>query len=466
MTVHALTAVSPIDGRYAQKVKPLVACFSEDALIRHRLYMMVRYAVAIIEKLDGPLPELTRTIILAMANIESKDVVKVHLIETVGVGEHKKTNHDVKACELYLRDRFVACGLGHYVERIHFGATSEDVNNIAYALMLVKGSTVLRKELMDIRSTLDWFASNYANVPMLARTHGQEATPTTLGKEFAVFARRLSKVINALARYKITVKLNSASGNYNALDFAEPHIDWLEFSAAFVKDLNSGQRRNYFELNEVTTQSESHDTYAELFQLYIRANTILLDLCQDLWRYISDHWLGQKAVEGEAGSSIMPHKVNPIDFENAEGNLGLANCLFEFFSRKLPVSRLQRDLSDSTVERNFGVAFGHSLIAYKAIKRGLDKIVPNEPKIREALRAHPEILAEAYQTLLRHIGYPDPYGALKRFTRGRDDLTLHDMHTFVQLLPDDLVPAEVKQRMLALTPETYVGLAPVLAVRS
>ncbi len=456
----ALLAISPIDGRYREKTEELSTVFSEFGLIEARLQIMVRYAVAVIEVLDGPLSEDIRAGIIDMAVITPADATRVKEFE-------KKTNHDVKACELYLRERFQANGLHRYQEFIHFGTTSEDVNNLAYALMLIDGIEVTSHELLGIIETLFALAQKYAALPMLARTHGQEATPTTLGKEFSVFAHRLKSLFGRLERYKVSVKLNSASGNYNALQFAAPEVDWRGFSVAFVENLcrDTVLDSPRLTLNEHTTQIEPHDTYAELFYLFAQINTVLIDLCQDQWRYISDHWLGQNAVASETGSSIMPHKVNPIDFENAEGNLGKAIALFEHFAHKLPISRLQRDLSDSTVERDFGTAFSWSLIAYRSLRKGLGKITANERIIREALRAHPEILAEAYQTLLRRVGYPDPYDALKLFTRGRDNLTLEDMHDFVRSLDGAQVPEAVKERMLALTPETYLGLAPELAKR-
>jgi adenylosuccinate lyase len=459
MTQSALLAIGSVDGRYGDRTEPLKHIFSEYGLMQARINIMVRYAAAIIDRLVGPLDFAKRQIILSIADTFSPvegEEVKVF---------EKTTNHDVKACELFLRQRFKQAGLGEYVEFVHFGTTSEDVNNLAYALMLQEGLNVLLIELAAIHQMLHGYAHAYASLPMLARTHGQEATPTTLGKEFSVFAHRLENLLESLDCYRVSVKLNSASGNFNALRFAAPEVDWYAWSAGFIGELctDDSLNRPSLTVNTHTTQIEPHDTYAELFYLLAQANTVLLDFSQDAWRYISDHWLGQATVEGETGSSIMPHKVNPIDFENAEGNLGKANALFELFARKLPISRLQRDLSDSTVERDFGTAFAWSFIAYRALRKGLGKITANEPLIREALRAHPEILAEAYQTLLRRIRYPDPYGALKDFTRGRTDLTLADMHQFVRELPDDRVPADIKERMLALTPETYLGLAPDLA---
>jgi adenylosuccinate lyase len=462
--MDALMAVSSVDGRYARRTAPLAKYLSEYGLIKHRLVVMTEHLLALSRHPDIPLrsftPEEEQFLeVLQHPSLDAAQIIKD--IETKGYGQHKKTNHDVKACELYLRDQLCTTSLADVVEWVHFGNTSEDPNNAAYALMLrAAAQGELLPPLESIHSSLKRFARRYAKLPMLARTHGQPATPTTLGKEFNVFAKRLGLQLRQLRRYKISVKFNSASGNYNAPHVAFPAVAWLEFTRDFV-ELHLEKNGNLPKLNPnyVTGQSDPHDTYAELFAILQRINTILIDLCQDIWRYISDNWIVQAVVSGEAGSSIMPHKVNPIDFENAEGNLGLANALLEFFCRKLPVSRLQRDLSDSTVERCFGTAFGHCLIAYTSIVAGLGKISANKPEIFRVLHAHPEVVTEAYQTVLRSIGYPDPYSALRTLARGHK-LTMGDLHSFVRSLD---IPVEVQKRMLAITPENYIGLAPRLA---
>ncbi len=464
--MDALLALSPLDGRYAQYGSQLTPYFSEYALVEHRITTMLewvrfmsRHPGIPLRTLSG-LEEALLDNILDDFNLEAAQIIKD--IETKGYGGIKATRHDVKACELYLRMRFDEVGLGDIVEWIHLGRTSEDVNNIAYALML-KGALdevimpALRKVVGKIRS----FATTYAALPMLARTHGQPASPTTLGKEFAVFATRLERQLDQLASHTISIKSNGASGNHCAEYAALPGVDWLQVSQDFCEHISIKLARGqHFRISLVTTQIEPHDTYAELFGIVQRVNTIFIGLCQDVWRYISDDWLVQKTIDGEVGSSAMPHKVNPIDWENAEGNLGMANALLGFFCAKLSVSRLQRDLSDSTVERNFGVMLGYCLIAYASMLRGMDKISPNEEKIRAALRDHPEAIVEAYQTILRMAGYPNPYNVLKELTRGRA-VTIEELQAFVRQLDVD---DAIKTQMLAITPETYIGLAAKLAM--
>jgi adenylosuccinate lyase len=465
MSSH-LNAVSPIDGRYHATGEKLSPYFSEKALIKHRIIVMLEYARFLMGNrvilASGLTTHEYQQIDMIIADFDDVQAQIVQDIEKKGWGAHKATNHDVKACEIYLRARFEDIHLGHLREWIHFGRTSEDVNNIAYAIMLAQSlDNVLCSAVFELSRTIHDLADLYAELPMLARTHGQAATPTTLGKEFAVFASRVEKQRRQLKEQKILIKLNGASGNYAADYAAFPEVDWPAMSESFCDYLNRKMLGNRLKLNMVTTQIEPHDTYAELFAILMRINTILLGFCQDTWRYISDDWLVQKAIDGETGSSAMPHKVNPIDSENAEGNLGLANAMFEFFCRKLPVSRLQRDLSDSTVERNFGVAFVHSLIAYMSIARGLKKISPNKEKIAQALADHPEVITEAYQTILRSIGYPNPYDALKNISRGQK-ITMEDLHAFVHGLDPLLVSDSVKVRLLAITPKNYIGLAPML----
>jgi len=359
----------------------------------------------------------------------------------------------VKAVEYWLRERLAGLGLEGWAEAVHFALTSEDVNNLAYALLVREArDLVLLPALNELHGVLREPALVEAETPMLSRTHGQPATPTTFGKEMAVFASRLRRATADLSAVQLTGKLNGATGTFAAHAVAAPEVDWLTFSRAFIRTLD-------LEPLLLTTQIEPHDTLAALCDTLKRLNTLLLDLCQDYWRYISDGYLVQASQAGEVGSSTMPHKVNPIDFENGEGNLGLANALLEFFSRKLPVSRLQRDLSDSTVLRNLGVAFGYSLLAYRRIQRGLGKVAVNREYLLEMVRAHPEVLAEAVQTILRRAGYPQPYEALKELTRGRV-LTPADLATFIANLDVD---ATVKDELSTLTPEGYVGLAAKLA---
>src|SRR5262249_17203611 len=365
----------------------------------------------------------------------------------------RKVNHDVKAVEYWLREQMDKLGLGKWKEAVHFALTSEDVNNLAYALLLREARDLaLAQAITNLGLALTDLTLSEADTPMPARTHGQPATPTTLGKEIAVFVARLRRARNGLMSVKLTGKLNGATGTLAAHTVALPNVDWPAFSRAFVRFLD-------LEPIELTTQIEPHDSLAELCDALKRLNTVLIDLSQDVWRYISDGYLVQSPRAGEVGSSTMPHKVNPIDFENAEGNLGLANALLEFFSRKLPVSRLQRDLSDSTVLRNLGVAFGHSLFAYRRLAKGLGKLGVDRQRMLEELRAHPEVLAEAVQTILRREGYPEPYEVLKGLTRGRA-LTLDDLRAFVDTL--DVADA-VKAELRALTPEGYTGRAADLA---
>jgi adenylosuccinate lyase len=364
----------------------------------------------------------------------------------------RKVNHDVKAVEYWLREKLDQLGLGAWKEAVHFALTSEDVNNLAYALMTREArDIVLVPALGRILAELEAIAFAEAGTPMLARTHGQPATPTTFGKEIAVFAARLRRALEQLSGLRLTAKLNGATGTFAAHLAALPEIDWPAFSRAFIRSLD-------LEPVELTTQIEPHDTLAELCDTLKRANLVLIDLCQDTWRYISDGYLVQGARAGEVGSSTMPHKVNPIDFENGEGNLGMANALLEHFSRKLPVSRLQRDLTDSTVLRNLGVALGYGLVGQRRILKGLGKVHVDRERLLAELQSHPEVLAEAVQTILRREGYPEPYEALKKLSRGQE-ITLAALHAFVDGLE---VPDAVKAELRALRPETYTGRAAAL----
>ena len=451
-----IDAINPLDGRYKDKVKPLAEYFGEYALMKYRVMMECEFLVCLADSKITTLRKLSTAEIALLRNLynnfSEKSYNAIKKFEAT-------TNHDVKAVEYFIKDALKGTSLKDAMEWVHFGLTSEDTNNCANALMLSLGSrNVILPAIVGIENMLRTFAKEYKNLPMLARTHGQSASPTTLGKEFAVFTARIKRQREQMAKYKILIKLNGATGNYNAFVSAYPKADWLGFTKKFTKHLAeiSGAE---LEANLITTQIESHDTYAELFDMMRRANTIMLDLNQDIWRYISDGYLSQKTKAGEVGSSTMPHKVNPIDFENSEGNLGIANSLFEFFARKLPISRLQRDLSDSTVERAFGTAFGHSYLAYVSLEKGLGKIGVNENKIKEDLLAHPEVVAEAIQTVLRREGYPIPYEALKGPTRGKV-VTMEDFAVFIDGLD---VNKNIKIELKKFTPQSYIGLAGKIA---
>ncbi|HEY3232287.1 MAG TPA: adenylosuccinate lyase [Roseiflexaceae bacterium] len=448
---YTLTALSPLDGRYRPDVAALEAYFSEAALFRYRVRIEIEYLLFLSRARDLTfIAQLTPQQVAELRGLYR--AFRDEDAEAVAAWD-RKVNHDVKAVEYWLREQIDKLGLGAWKEAVHFALTSEDVNNLAYALLVREArDLVLLPALGELGAALHELALREAETAMLARTHGQPATPTTLGKEIAVFAARLRRVHAALAGVALTGKLNGATGTFAAHAAALPNMDWLIFSRAFVRSLD-------LEPVLLTTQIEPHDSLAALCDALKRLNTVLIDLCQDVWRYIGDGYLVQAVESGEVGSSTMPHKVNPIDFENGEGNLGLANALLEFFSRKLPISRLQRDLSDSTVLRNLGVAFGHSLFAYRRILRGLGKLTVDRERLLDELRAHPEVLAEAVQTILRRAGYHEPYEALKGLARGKV-LTLDGLRAFVETLD---VPEAVKAELRALTPDRYTGLAPELA---
>ncbi len=459
----ALFALSPTDGRYRRYTAPLQPIASEYGLIRYRVEVMGRYVCALNDWLADRTLNCIRglpaaTVMAIIERFSEEDAQMIKAIETRGWNDIPATNHDVKACEIWLRIRFAEAGLGEYIEMIHFGCTSEDVNNIAYGLMIRDMVGVLMPKLNQVRNLVRRMAEENASVPMLSRTHGQPATPTTLGKELAVFVGRLDREIRQLSGFEFTLKLNGASGSHAALKVAYPSIIWPPFSAMFIERVLVGNDYITFRDNPLTTQIEPHDVYARLFDLYKRINTILVDFCQDIWRYISDEWLVQIPVAGEVGSSTMPHKVNPINFENGEGNLQIANWIMEGCCRKLPISRLQRDLSDSTVERMFGVIFGHMLVAYENIATELRKITPNRVAIEDALNAHPEVLTEAYMTVLRRARYPGAYDVVKNIARGKR-LTLEDLHAFVDSLDDTLVTEGTKMYLKSLRPARYFGEA-------
>ncbi|HTE49074.1 MAG TPA: adenylosuccinate lyase [Candidatus Paceibacterota bacterium] len=454
-------AINPLDGRYFEKTRALAPYFSEEALMKYRVMMEGEYLIALSEaKLKlRKFTNKEKNLIRSLYNLSIKDTRIISYIELRGYKKIKATDHDVKAVEYFIKDKLANTSLKDVTEWIHFALTSEDTNNIAYALILSDSlEKVMVPKIIEIINNLTGLAIKYGTLPMLARTHGQSASPTTFGKEMKVFAQRLNRGLSHLLGQKILVKLNGASGNYNAHVSAYPKVDWLKFSEKFIAGLTP-KRLIPLEWNPITTQIEPHDSYIEIFDRLKRLNNMLIDLNQDIWRYISDEWIVQKPIEGTIGSSTMPHKINPIKFENSEGNLGLANALFEFFGRKLPISRLQRDLSDSTVQRNFGTAFSYSLVAYEYLLNGLSKIRVNETKIKEDLKAHPEIITEAIQTILRREGVKMPYEKLKELTRGKV-VTLSDIHKFIDALQ---VSDKIKRELLKITPENYTGLASFLA---
>ncbi len=464
MPFDPLIAVSSVDGRYRSTTEPLAEYFSEYALIKQRLIVECEYLIALSEEKGVGMRALSaaeKDILRALPNISVEDAAVVKKIEREGYDGIPATNHDVKAIEYFVKLKLKGTSLSDVVEWVHFALTSEDVNSVAHALALRSGlEQVMLPALEGVEKEIVQLARAHAVTPMLARTHGQSATPTTFGKEMNVFAKRLQRQMEQLRAATVMAKWGGPSANYNAQMVAIPNVDWVSFARRYMERFNTdGAHSVKLVLNEVTTQIEPHDTYAELFDCVRRANTILLDLSQDMWRYISDGWVTQKPKEGEVGSSAMPHKVNPIDFENAEGNLGVANALLTHLSQKLPISRLQRDLSDSTVERTFGTAFAHSLIAYKSLMRGFGKVSVNEDALRSALQSHPEVVAEAIQTVLRREGVEMPYEKLKALTRGRV-VTLADIAAFIDTLE---VSEEIKKRLKAIHPENYTGLAETLA---
>ena len=453
--MNSLYAVSPLDGRYASRTEPLREYASEAALMGARVQVEVEYLIAL-AKLDATpleLDEDDRTYLRGFyEEFDESDADLVKQIETEGYGDYSATNHDVKAVEYFLRLGIEETDLESASSWIHFALTSEDVNNLAYRL-LVKGATdaVLLPELREIRGELAALAGEYADVPMLARTHGQPATPTTFGKEMAVFAARLGRAIGRVkdARDGLQGKLAGASGTYAAHHVAYPEVDWPAFAREFV-EAELGLDRA-----PATTQVNPCDDLAELFDALRGANNVLLDLDRDAWRYVSDRYLGQEAAEGETGSSTMPHKVNPIDFENSEGNLSKANSDLVFLGDYVTASRLQRDLSDSTVKRNIGAAFAYCLLGYVKLQSGLSKMVPNEQVMREELDATPEIIGEAVQTILRREGHADAYERVKELTRGRR-VTLDDFRDLFEELDVD---EATREELLDLTPAGYTGVA-------
>ncbi|MDX2479731.1 MAG: adenylosuccinate lyase [Desulfuromusa sp.] len=442
-----ITAISPIDGRYAAKVSELSECFSEYALLKNRVKVEIVWLIALCKEpaipecraLTGNEEQILRQIVLDFTSIEAEKIKKIEAV----------TNHDVKAVEYYLKEQIAGTTLEDISEFIHFACTSEDINNLSHALMLKDGLTLLIPQQQEIISGLLNLAREFKDVPMLARTHGQTASPTTIGKELAIFAQRLQKQSDKIVAIELLGKLNGAVGHFNAHLSAYPEIDWIGVTKKVI-EAELGLKQNLY-----TTQIEPHDYMSELFDTMARWNTILLDFNRDIWTYISMGYFGQKTIKGEVGSSTMPHKVNPIDFENSEGNCGLANAIFHHLATKLPISRLQRDLTDSTVLRNMGVGFGYSMIAYKSTLKGLSKLKLNELNLQEDLNNAWEVMAEPIQTVMRKAGIEKPYEKLKELTRGQK-INQETIRDFVEGL--DLKPAD-KQRLLEMTPASYIGMA-------
>lgn len=442
-----LTAISPIDGRYHEKTNSLIKYFSEEALIKYRVRVEIEYFIALCEL---PLPQLT--------NVEKESFVKLRNVygnftsEDAGAIKkiEKTTNHDVKAVEYFIKNKFDSLNLSEYKEFIHFGLTSQDINNTAVPLSLKEAIEEVYNPLLNkICEKLKAFSKDWEKIPMLARTHGQPASPTRLGKEMEVFLTRLEVQKKQLEAVPHSAKFGGATGNFNAHKVAYPAIDWKEFGSSFVEG-KLGLSHSF-----PTTQIEHYDNMAALFDNLKRINSVLIDLDRDFWTYISMDYFKQKIKEGEVGSSAMPHKVNPIDFENSEGNLGLANAIFEHLSAKLPISRLQRDLTDSTVLRNIGVPVGHTLIAFESTLKGLDKLLLNEFKIRQDLKENWAVVAEAIQTILRREGYLNPYEALKGLTRTNIGITQDSIASFIETLN---VTEEIKIELKSITPENYTGI--------
>lgn len=447
-----LKALSPTDGRYAAKVNSLRDILSEYGLIRFRVLVEVRWlqcmaADTAIAELAPLSPAMNNSLQQLVDDFTNADAERVKEIEAT-------TNHDVKAVEYLIREKIgEGAGSGNIAEFIHFACTSEDINNLAYALMLQSArDSVLLPGMNELQEKLQAIAKDYADLPMLARTHGQTASPTTVGKEFANVVARLSRAQKQFSNVEVRGKFNGAVGNFNAHVAAYPDVDWPEMSTRFVESLG-------LDNNPLTTQIEPHDWTAEYCHALVRYNTILLDLCRDIWSYISLGYFSQQIAQNEVGSSTMPHKVNPIDFENAEGNLGLATAMLEHFATKLPVSRWQRDLTDSTVQRNFGVALGHILIALQSVQKGLGKLRANERQINDDIGERWEVLGEAVQTVMRRYGVPEPYEKLKALTRGQQ-VTRELLQEFIQTLE---IPDDAKKRLLEMTPANYTGLAGLLA---
>ncbi len=447
MSLTELNAVSPIDGRYRGKTKSLSAYFSEEALIKYRVLVEVEYFIAMCEynvpQLQGVDKNLFGKLREIYVNFSTEDALWIKETE-------KTTNHDVKAVEYFIKKKFDEFGLEAFKEFIHFGLTSQDINNTAIPLSAKEAfEKVYLPSLIAIVQKLKELATAWKDIPLLARTHGQPASPTRLGKEILVFVERIEEQMRLLFNVPFAAKFGGATGNYNAHKVAYPNHDWKAFGTKFVEE-NLGLRHSF-----PTTQIEHYDHFAAYFDALKRINTIVIDLDRDIWTYVSMDYFKQKIKAGEIGSSAMPHKVNPIDFENSEGNLGIANAIFEHLSAKLPISRLQRDLTDSTVLRNIGVPIGHTLIAFEATLKGLNKLLLNEAKFAEDLEKNWAVVAEAIQTILRREGYPNPYEALKDLTRTNTVINKESIHAFIETLH---VSNDIKTELKAITPSNYLGI--------
>jgi len=446
-TLNELNAVSPIDGRYRNKTVSLAPFFSEEALIKYRVLIEIEYFIALCEVPLPQLNEIDKGVYDSLRNIyknfSTQDALWIKETE-------KTTNHDVKAVEYFIKEAFEKLGLSSYKEFIHFGLTSQDINNTAIPLSTKEAfEKIYLPSLIALISKLKELSVEWREVPMLAKTHGQPASPTRLGKEIGVFVERLEEQMRLLFNIPFAAKFGGATGNYNAHHVAYPYIDWKQFGSHFVENI-LGLHHSF-----PTTQIEHYDHFAAFFDALKRINTIIIDLDRDIWTYVSMEYFKQKIKAGEIGSSAMPHKVNPIDFENAEGNLGIANALFEHLSAKLPISRLQRDLTDSTVLRNVGVPVAHMIISLNSVRKGLGKLLLNEAALHEDLDANWAVVAEAIQTILRREGYPKPYEALKDLTRGNATITKDSIHVFIdQLQVSDTIKSELK----AITPANYTGI--------
>ena len=444
MDLTQLTAISPIDGRYRKQLQHLDEYYSEFALIKYRVIVEVAYFLFLAEKKFFKVDVKTKNYLQQVVdNFSLQDAEQIKATEAT-------TNHDVKAVEYFLKAAVDKCGAGHLKEWIHFGLTSQDINNTAIPL-LWKNSIELEylPAIINLQLAIGKMALQFKNVAMLARTHGQPASPTKLGKELMVFVERLENQIQLFSYIPFTAKFGGATGNFNAHQIAYPKYDWVKFANLFVEEKLGLQRQQY------TTQIEHYDTLATHFDAIKRINTIFIDLCRDIWAYVSMDYFKQKTKKGEVGSSAMPHKVNPIDFENAEGNLGIANALLEHLSAKLPISRLQRDLTDSTVLRNIGVPMAHTILSVKSIEKGLSKLVLNEPKLKGDLENNWAVVAEAIQTILRRENYPAPYEALKDLTRGKTTIDKKAINAFITKLK---VSAAIKKELKNITPHSYTGI--------
>jgi adenylosuccinate lyase len=445
--LHELNAVSPIDGRYRSKTQSLSAYFSEEALIKYRVLVEIEYFIALCEL---PLPQLKGIQVGAFESLRNLYLNFTSEDAQVIKDTEKVTNHDVKAVEYFIKDQFDRLGLAVYKEFIHFGLTSQDINNTAIPLSTKEAfQEVYLKSLIALVSKLKDLSDEWSDIPLLARTHGQPASPTRLGKEIAVFVERLEEQMRLLFNVPFAAKFGGATGNYNAHHVAYSEVDWRKFGNNFVES-TLGLHHSF-----PTTQIEHYDHFAAFFDALKRINTIIIDLDRDIWTYVSMDYFKQKIKAGEIGSSAMPHKVNPIDFENSEGNLGIANAIFEHLAAKLPLSRLQRDLTDSTVLRNIGVPFGHTLIAFESTLKGLDKLLLNKTKIAEDLDKNWAVVAEAIQTILRREGYPNPYEALKGLTRTNTTIDKKAIHDFIETLE---VSKAIKKELLAISPSNYLGI--------